>query len=498
MDLGPEVEPPREGASVGTHLAIDLGTSSVKALVTDERGDPLGTARREYRVSAPHPGWAEGDPEAWWQAIVEATREAVTGAEVAPTGIGLSGQMHGVVLVDGDGRPVRDAILWPDGRSDTVLDDLRELPEERLHALANPVVAGMAGPMLRWLALHEPHVLREARWALQAKDWLRLRLTGVANSEPSDASATLLFDVVEGRWATDVAEALEIDAGLLAPLIGSQEVAGGLTRGSAEELGLTVGTPVVAGAADVAASSLGTGLLQPGTAQLTVGTGGQLVTPLSRPHPRPEAGRHVYRSALPDGWFAMAAILNAGLALGWVRDLFDVPWPDVYDTLTTSIVTDDPLFVPHLVGERTPYVDAGLRGSFSGLGLNHDRDTVLRAALEGVAFALRDAFDALPELDANVRLRLVGGGSSHPAWRQLLADVLGRGLDAVDAADASARGAALLSALGAGDVSDAELGTDLAPAVTDRVDPDEERHAFHSARLERYRDAVQSLPRGVR
>jgi xylulokinase len=186
---------------VATHLAIDLGTSSVKVLVTDERGVPLGSARRTYRVSTPEPGRAEGDPADWWDATVEAVREAVASSGVAPTSIGLSGQMHGVVVVDEAGRPLRHAILWPDVRAEEVLDDFRGLDSDRLEGLANPLVPGMAGPILRWLVLHERHVIDQTAWALQAKDWVRLRLTGVARSEPSDASATLLYDVIEDRWA---------------------------------------------------------------------------------------------------------------------------------------------------------------------------------------------------------------------------------------------------------------------------------------------------------
>src|SRR5215211_5165566 len=266
-------------------LGLDLGTSSIKALLLAEDGAVLGEGSASYAVRAPRPGWAETSPEDWWEAVVEATAAAVDrrGAEV--TALGLSGQMHGVVLADELGFPLRPAILWADARSGSELAAYRGLDEDLGHRLASPPAVGMAGPSLLWLRDREPDAYTSARWALQPKDWLRMRFTGEAATEPSDASATLLYDLLADDWSYAVAEELGLRTGLLAPLVPSACVAGTLNGEAAGELGLREGLPVAAGAADTAAAMLGTGLLRPGPVQLTVGTGGQIVTPKEEPEP---------------------------------------------------------------------------------------------------------------------------------------------------------------------------------------------------------------------
>jgi xylulokinase len=481
----------RVGLMDHVHLGVDLGTSSVKALVTDEQARPLGSARATYPVLTPRPGRAEGDPADWWTATRRVVRDAVGAAGRSPTAIGLSGQMHGVVVVDARGTPIRPALLWPDTRAREIIDAYLALDPAAAERLANPLSPGMAGPLLRWLAVHEPDTDRATRWVLQPKDWLRFRLTGAIHAEPSDASATLLYDVIGDRWDDEVIGDLGLDPRRFPPLVPSTSLAGHLTAPAAEELGLAAGIPVAAGAADTAAAALGTGLLRPGAVQLTVGTGGQLVTPQDEPVPRPEAGTHLYRSALPRGWYAMAATLNAGLALDWVRALFALDWAEVYAVTSTPIQPEDPLFCPHLVGERTPYLDPLLRGGWLELALDHDREAMLRSALEGVAFALRDALDALPVDDARPPLRIAGGGSEHAGWRQLLADVLERPLGSMAVPDASARGAALVSALACDDLTAADVAGPLAPAVTPVAEPRPSVAALHRDRFERYRAQVR-------
>jgi xylulokinase len=495
----------------GPLLGIDLGTSSVKAVVLDRGGRTLADARAGYPVRAERAGWAESDPADWWSAVVTAVNEATRAVPGPPAAVGLSGQMHGVVLADATGLPVRRALLWADGRATAELERYRRLPEPLLSRLANPLSPGMAGPLLAWVAEHEPAVWRGARWALQPKDWLRLRLTGRARSEPSDASATLLYDPVADRWDTEVAEALGIDARLLAPLVPSGAVAGELGAEAARLLGLPPGTPVAAGAADTAAAALGAGLTRPGQVQLTVGTGGQLVTPLDRPRAGSGTGTHLYRAATARGWYAMAAVLNAGLALEWVIGVLGAGWDELYAAAARQPSAADPLFLPYLTGERTPHLDPSLRGGWAGLALGHDRTALLRSALEGVAFALRDALDALdrtagrsgsgragagdtrggsgPRDGTGVKdpVRLAGGGSIHPAWRQLLADVLDRPLHAVETPAASGRGAALLAGLAVGAFREGELGTVLAPAVHPVASPDPAVAAAEAERLARFR-----------
>lgn len=436
-----------------TVLGIDLGTSSVKALVARLDGTVVAQARGDYPVSNPQPGWSETPASDWLDASAAAVRTAVAQAGSQPAAIGLSGQMHGVVLAAENGRAVRPAMLWSDSRAVDQIDEYNHLPERLLARLANPLSPGMAGPLLAWLAVHDTAMYRSARWALQPKDWLRAQLTGRFATEPSDASATLLYDVVGEAWDAELLGALGLDAGKLPPILDrSVEPAGALTAEAAARLGLRPGVPIAAGAADTAAAALGSQLTEPGTMQLTVGTGAQLVMPVAeRPDPLPTRPvTHLYRAATDTGWYRMGAVLNGGLTLDWVRRALGASWPELYAAAVVAPQADDPYFLPHLNGERTPYLDPALRGAWTGLGPRHDRTHLLRAALEGVAFAIRDALDSLDPTGQIAHLRLAGGGTTDPAWRQMLADILGRVLVPVDVPAASGLGAALLGARAAG------------------------------------------------
>jgi xylulokinase len=415
--------------------------------------------------------------------------------------LGLSGQMHSVVLADRRGVPLRPAILWADARSGIELAYYRDLDEDLSRRLANPPAVGMAGPSLLWLRDNEPDTYASARWALQPKDWLRMRLAGDAAAEPSDASATLLYDLISDDWSYAAVENLGLRAELLAPLVPSADVAGTLRGEAAGHLGLREGLPVASGAADTAAAMLGAGLLRPGPVQLTVGTGGQIVTPRGSPIPDPRLRTHLFRGALPGLWYSMAAIQNAGLALEWVRKLLGASWQEVYEeAFAVPPGAGGIAFLPYLSGERTPRFDPGARGAWVGLGLDHTRGHLLRAALEGVAFALREGLEALEELGiAAPELRLAGGGASGghgrspDPWRQLLADVLGRPLrllpDVISSV-ASARGAALLAGLASGVCS--STGETLTPEPERSIHPGV-RSGDYEAAYERYRELYPGL-----
>ncbi|WOB43039.1 xylulokinase [Thermoleptolyngbya oregonensis NK1-22] len=439
-------------------LGIDLGTSSLKALLMSADGTVIAEASHPYPVNAPHPGWAESDPQDWWNAGAIAVRKAVQSYAAQVQAIGLSGQMHGVVVCDGAGNPLRSAILWADGRSHYELEHYRALGTEALRPLANPLTVGMAGPSLLWLRQGEPEVYRMARWALQPKDWLRLRLTGQAATEPSDASGTLMADVAAGTWAIALLEALHLRTDWLPPIVASRAIAGTLTRSAAEHLGLPADLPVVAGAADTAAALLGSGLTTARACQLTVGTGAQITLVGDRPTLDPHGCTHLFHAALPNQWYTLAAMQNAGLALEWVRQLLGLSWADLYDqAFTVEPGCDGLVCLPYLTGERTPHLDPTPTGAWIGLGLHHTRAHLARAALEGVAFAIAQGFAALQATGANPdTLYLAGGGSLHPQWRQLLADVLQRPLHSLETQSASSRGAALLARLGIG--QDRQIG----------------------------------------
>ena len=462
-------------------LGLDLGTGSAKAVLVDEGGEVLGEGAASYGVRSPRPGWAESDPRDWWRACTAAVRTAVGERGSGVRGLGLSGQMHGVVLSGAGGEPLRPAVLWADARSVGELGAYRALGTGLLRALANPPAVGMAGPSLLWLRENEAASYRAARWAVQPKDWVRLRLTGEAAAEPSDASATLLYDLESDGWATSVVEALGLRAELLAPIVPSGAVAGTLGEGVARELGLPAGVPVAAGAGDTAAAALGMGLLEEGAVQLTVGTGGQILAPRRVPSPDPARRVHLFRAAHenPSGrFYALAAVQNAGLALEWVLGVLGVSWEVAYrEAFAVPPGAGGALFLPYLSGERTPHFDPGARGAWVGLRLGHERGHLLRAAFEGVAFALRDGLEALEA--AGVRapeLRLAGGGTAEEPWRRLLADVLGRPLLTLPmsaASVASARGAALLAGIAAGVYGAASETLPLAPKPMDAALPNE-------------------------
>ncbi|NYI07222.1 xylulokinase [Allostreptomyces psammosilenae] len=476
-------------------LGIDLGTSGLKALLLAEDGTVLGEESAGYAVHAPAPGQAETDPEHWWAA----TRDAVGRLRrrlphVRVRGLCVDGQMHGLVLTDAHGTPTRPAICWPDQRAGKDLAAWAALPEAARARLANPLTPGMYGPLLAWATRADAAAVHAARWALLPKDWLRHRLTDRAATDPSDASATLLWDVPADDWHTEAVEAAGVDPGLLPPVAASGARAGELTRRAAEALGLAPGLPVAVGAGDTPAALLGTGL-GPDGAQLTVGSGAQLVRRLPRlpePGTPPAPPRtHLYRTADPHGWYEMAALQNAGIALDWARRLLGASWEELYataDPRRRPPGAEGVVFLPQLTGERTG--PGGARGTWTGMGLSTTRDHLLQAALEGVAYALLDVARDLRG-GCPPSLLVAGGGTRDPRMRRLLADVLGATLHRVDTASASAAGAALLAADAAG------LPRPPLDAVTGRAAAPEEpshwreRRAAGHARYRRYRRLLE-------
>ncbi|HEX8345277.1 MAG TPA: FGGY family carbohydrate kinase [Actinoplanes sp.] len=482
-------------------LGIDLGTSSVKAVVIRLDGTVIGQATADYAVSGARPGWSESDPARWLEQTARAVRAAVAAAGVQPVAVGLSGQMHGVVPTGADGHPVRPAMLWSDARATLELNVYRRLPRTARARLGNPLSPGMAGPMLAWLARREPHAWAATRWALQPKDWLRARLTGTIATEPSDASATLLYDLTSDAWDTDIIEALGLDGARLPPILPrAAERTGTLTADAARILDLRPGIPVAAGAADTAAAALGSGLVTPGTVQLTIGTGAQLVKPVAAlPDPLPDSPvTHLYRAATDTGWYAMGAVLNGGLTLDWVRRLLGAGWQELYSSAASVPSPDDPTFLPHLHGERTPYLDTGLRGAWTNLNPRHDRSHLMRAALEGVAFAVRDALQHVVHPgDGVTYLRLAGGGTTDPAWRQMLADILGYTLTPVDVTAASGLGAAWLGARAA-DLTDEETCTASRPrTAAGRTEPNEQHADLYEHRHRAFVAQIHAI-RGIK
>lgn len=455
----------RERTNCPCLLGIDLGTGSTKAVLVDETGRTIGAGTASHEVRSPCPGWVEGDPEGWWASALNAVGRAISAATVGGrppevVGIGLSGQMHGVLLVDADARPLGPAVLWADQRAVAEADAYGALPEALRLALANPVAPGMTGPLLAWLRANEPQRYGSARWALLAKDWLRARLTGEVASDPSDASGTLLADVERRTWCLEAVDALGLRASLLPPISASDACGGYLLPDAASALGLPPGLPVAVGAGDTAAALVGQGTPAPGVVVLNVGTGAQAIVRRSRPEPDRRLRYHVFAEA-GSGYFALAAIQAAGLAFEWAWAALGCDWAEAYRLLAEAHPgSGGAVFVPHVAGSRSPRMALRANGGFVGLRLATSRSELVRSVFEGVAFSIREAVECLPEFGDRTEVRLVGGGSVAPVWQQLLADALGRPIVVAPAEHASARGAALLAARVAGlEVGDGEVSS---------------------------------------
>lgn len=449
-------------------LGLDLGTSSLKAVLFDpETSQTLATAGQEYPIHKPAPDRAEQDPEAWWQAAIATTRRVTAQAgRTDVAGISFSGQMHGTVLLDKSGWPLHPAIIWADQRSATACPQLtHSLGPERYAALTGTLPAvGFQGATLVWLAEHHPELLAKTGQVILPKDYVRLRLTGQVATEVSDAAGTGLFDITRRRWAAEILAGVGLPETIFPPVLSSTAIAGQLTRLAAAELGLPAGIPVVAGCADQPAQAIGNGLIAPGSASITTGSGGQVFVPLSgvtRTDPR----LHLFNHAVPGLWYVLGAILSAGLSLRWLRGVTGLAGqPEAYPTLSAEAATIPPgadglIFLPYLSGERTPHMDPLARGAFIGLSAYHSRGHLARAVMEGVTFALRQALEISLELGGQVaQLIAAGGGAESPVWRQIQADVLGLPLQQSLLTEQAGVGAALLAGVGVG------LYADLAEA----------------------------------
>lgn len=461
-------------------LGIDLGTSSVKAVVIDETGRLLNTGRREYGIQSPQPGRAEQSTEDWWNGTVAAVREAAGTVGQSVSAIGLSGQMHGTVLVDGNNESIAPAIIWADQRSIEEVDEFSSLVgKEMLAGTAGTApAAGFMGPTLLWIKRHAPELLEKSRYCMLPKDYIRLRLTGESATEASDASSTALFDVRRRSWSSDIISKVGLPVNLFPQVLEPAQVAGRLRKGAAEVLGLPAGIPVAAGCADQVAQAVGNGLIEPGDGSVTVGSGGQIFIPMERPVQNEELNLHVFCHAPSNRWYIMGAILTAGLSLRWLRDLLDLSGEvDAYDRLSALAGSVAPcsegvLFLPYLAGERSPLMDPRARGCFIGLTLRHGPAHLSRAIMEGVAFALRQVLDTIEKLEVPVgNMLAAGNGMASPIWRQIVADVLNRPLSLSRDSEQAGRGAAMIAGIGAGIYRDYAELMELIPGGQDMTDP---------------------------
>ena len=441
-------------------LGLDLSTTSAKALLMDARGQVLDSASSPLELSTPRPLWSEQDPYAWWKAMVSSIHQVLTKTGLSPAAIaaiGLTGQMHGLVLLDERGEVLRPAILWNDQRTVAQCTEIRaRLGKERLIQISgNDALTGFTAPKVLWVQQNEPEIYSRVRHILLPKDYIRFRLSGEYALDKADSSGTILFDLHKRDWSPEILSALDIPSEWLPPTFEGTAVTGYLTGHAAEESGLREGTPVMAGGGDQSAQAVGVGAVQTGIIALTLGTSGVVFAATERALIEAEGRLHAFCHAAPGMWHLMGVMLSAAGSLQWHRDTLT---PGVsFDELTRE-AADAPagceglFFLPYLSGERTPHADPLARAAWVGLTLRHTRPHLTRAVLEGVAFGLKDSFTLIKQagLGEIRQVRVSGGGSKSPLWRQILADVLNIELATVNTSEGAAYGAALLAGVGAG------------------------------------------------
>jgi xylulokinase len=451
-------------------VGLDVGTTGVKAVAISPDGRVLGSASESYGLSTPQPGWAEQDPEDWWRAAEACLKRLPEGP------VGLSGQMHGLVVLDAEDRVLRPAILWNDQRTKAECAEIEaRVGLERLIELTgNRALTGFTAPKLLWLRSHEPDTYARIGHILLPKDYVRLRLTGEHAIDAADASGTLLFDVAGRRWSEEVCAALDVPLAWLPPAYESTEIAG---------------------AGDQAAAALGVGIVSPGPVSVVLGTSGVVFAALPAYAPDVLARVHVFCHAVPGTWHAMGVMLSAAGSLAWLRRAVGADY-GVLDEEAARWApgTEGLLFAPYLAGERTPHADPDARGAFTGLSLRHDRGALARATLEGVAYGLRDSLELLRDLGVRPAVgRASGGGAASELWLRIVASVLGLPLERTESEEGSAFGAALLAGVHAGVFRDAADAVARCVHVRDRIEPDADWSAVYEHGYDRYRLLYPSL-----
>jgi xylulokinase len=484
-------------------LGIDVSTTGAKALLIDERGRVAASATTALTLQTPKPLWSEQDPHEWWKGTAASIRKALSdagakGEDVAA--VGLTGQMHGLVLLDGQRNVLRPAILWNDQRTGAECAEIerRVGRAQLIREVGNVALTGFTAPKILWVRNHEPAVYAKAKLVLLPKDYVRLRLTGEAAMDKADGSGTILFDLKARAWSKLVLEKLDIPAEWLPPTFEGPEVTGKVTAEAAAETGLKAGTPVMAGGGDQAAGAVGTGAVRPGVVSLTLGTSGVVFATTDAPLVEPEGRLHAFCHAVPGRWHFMGVTLSAAGSLQWYHDTL-TPKESFGDIVAEAeqapAGSEGLLFLPYLSGERTPYPDPLARGSFVGLTVRHRRAHLTRAVLEGVAYSMKDCFSLLQGagLGAVKEVRIAGGGAKGPLWRKVVASALGLPMVTVNSTEGAAYGAALLGGVGAGAWPTVEAACDATIAVTGRDEPVAEWSKAYAALYPRYRELYGAL-----
>ncbi|MBN1922107.1 MAG: xylulokinase [Anaerolineae bacterium] len=463
-------------------LGLDISTTGSKALLMDATGTVAGVAVSPHTLQTPKPLWSEQDPHEWWQAATSCIRRVlaesgVSGSDVAA--VGLTGQMHGLVLLDAQGEVLRPAILWNDQRTQAQCDEIhRRLGREHfIQVTGNVALTGFTAPKILWVKENEPDLYARAAQVLLPKDYVRYRLTGAYAMDKADGAGTVLLDLRARDWSDEVLAALEIPRAWMPPLYEGPEITSTLTPAAAAVTGLLAGTPVMAGGGDQAAQAVGVGAVEPGVVALTVGTSGVVFATTPTALIEPQGRLHAFCHAVPGLWHFMGVMLSAAGSLQWYRDTL-APQMSFTELLEEAVSipsgSEGLQFLPYLSGERTPHPDPLARGAWVGLTLRHNRAHLTRALLEGVSFGLKDSFTLIKEagLGQIRQVRASGGGTKGALWRQILASVLETELVTVNTTEGAAYGAALLAAVGAGQWPDVPTACAAAIQITGKVEPD--------------------------
>lgn len=485
-------------------MGLDISTTGAKALIIDEAGAVIASANRPQPISQPQPLWSEQDPADWWQGIMQSigaalAQSSLSGADISA--IGLTGQMHGLVLLDSQGEVLRPAILWNDQRTQAQCDQMTALigADRLLELTGNPALTGFTAPKLLWVRDNEPEIYAQAAQVLLPKDYIRYKLTSAYATDLAGASGTSLLNVAERAWSQDVLDALGIPAEWLPPVHEGTQVTGRVSAAAAAATGLRAGTPVVGGGGDQAAGAIGMGCVSPDKIGVTLGTSGVVFAPLGGYAYEPQGRLHAFCHAVPGMWHFMGVMLSAAGSLQWYRDSLA---PDMhYDSLLAEAAqapagSEGLFFLPYLTGERSPHPDPLARGAFIGLTSRHSRGHMTRAVLEGVAFGLKDSFTLIDQagLTAQYEARISGGGAKSPVWQQIIADVLGAPLVKVNTTEGGAFGAAILAAVAAGSFDDVDSACAALVQTGAGLGPSGDQ-AVYAERYEIYQSLYPTLKR---
>jgi xylulokinase len=492
-------------------IGVDVGTTGSKALLVADDGCVVASVTTEYPMYTPYPLWAEQDPTDWWTATVASIRGVlekggITAADVV--GVGLTGQMHGLVLLDKHGEVLRRCIMWNDQRTAAQCAEITEEVgyDDLLRYTGNPVLPGFTAPKILWVRQNEPEVYNRVEAVLLPKDYVRYRLTGGFFSDVSDASGTSLFDVSQRQWSDEMLQALDVPRAWLPEVTESPVVSAKVSAAGAKETGLLEGTPVVGGGGDNAAGAVGTGIIREGVVSVSLGTSGVVFAASDTYRVEPEGKLHAFCHAVPGKWHLMGVMLSAAGSFRWYRDsLGDMEkaeaarsGKDAYDLLTAAAQDVPPgseglIFLPYLTGERTPYPDPNARGVFFGLTLRHGKPHMTRAVLEGVTFGLRDSLELMYKLGLSIdEIVALGGGARSPLWRQMLADIFANEIVTVTVTEGAPYGAALLAGVGAGVYESVEAAGTAVVRVEGRTAPSADS-AVYADYYPRYRALYPAL-----